>query len=237
VHPDRRWLRLGSVLSLAVSSLLIAAAVWYALYSFDVSAPALPAWEETRSEADNLRSFFAYERSHAWQEVGYTLLAAIAFLLLAPLGPILREILGPDEPEAALGSSLFVVAAALLVSAQLLQIGTISSVLEESERSSSDPLALDVAWETGFEVSNWLENGGYASLAVAIAAWALAARRGRTMTRAWFVLSGVLAIALLVVVTGQAFEVWDVYDVALSVSGAVLAPAWFLLLARAWSTR
>jgi hypothetical protein len=44
-------------------------------------------------------------------------------------------------------------------------------------------------------------------------------------------ISSALAVSLFVVVICHALEIWAIYDIALSLSGAVLAPVWFLMTA------
>lgn len=85
------WVRAARTLSFMTAALLVLAAVWYALYIFGATTPAFPPSDSSLPRAENLRTFFVYQRSVAWQECGFTRLAALAFLLVAPIGMVLRE--------------------------------------------------------------------------------------------------------------------------------------------------
>ena len=226
------WVRAVRPLSFMTAALLALAALWYALYIFGVTTPAFPASDSSLTRAENLRTFFIYQHSVVWQEYGFTLLAALAFLLVAPIAMVLREILGHQIPTATIASAFFIAAACLLVAGQVVQIGTQRAFLSSSGNELNDTETLILIWDTGLFISNWLENGGYFSPALGILGWAVVGREIRPVPRAWITLSGILSAALLIVVVCQALEVWVIYDVALALSGAVLAPAWFLLTAQ-----
>ena len=226
------WIRTARVLSFGTAALLLFAAIWFGLYAFGLTAPAGPSYDPSLPRAEYLKAFFTYKQSVAWQEIGFTLVAALAFLLIAPIGAVLQEVLGRRTSEGAMAGALFSAAACLLVAGQLVQVGTQWAILSASKRGFGDPEALGLVWDTGLVVSNWLENGGYFSLALAVVGWAVIGKRVQPLPRAWIVLSWILSVALLIVVVSQALEIWAIYDVILPISGAVLAPAWFLLTAR-----
>lgn len=225
------YLRAVRYLCITTAAFLLLAAVWFALYIF-VIAPAGPAYDGGISRAENLRQFFLFQQSVSVHELGFTLAAAIAFLLLAPLGAILRKIFNQVAPMSTLAGAFLGLASSLLVTGQLVQVGTQHAILSASSDGAYDPETLGLMWDTGLMVSNWLENGGYFSLAVGMIGWAIVGRHIAPVHRGWVMLSGVLATTLFIVVVCQALELWAIYDVALSLSGAVLAPAWFLLTAR-----
>jgi hypothetical protein len=228
------WIRMARVLSFTAAGLLVLAAVWFGLYAFGLTRPPEPAYDPSLPRAEYLRAFFAYKGSVAWQEFGFTLLAALAFLLLAPLGAVLGELLGrrTPDPEGAMASAFFIAAACLLVAGQLVQVGTQWAILSASRREFGDLEALALVWDTGLVVSNWLENGGYFSLALGVLGWGMLGRRLEPRPRAWITLSSLLSVVLLIVVVSQALEIWAIYDIALPVSGAILAPAWLFLTGR-----
>ncbi len=167
------------------------------------------------------------------QEIGFTLVAELAFLLIAPIGALLQGIISCHTAEGIIASNLFGIAACLLVAGQLVQIGTQWAVLSFSKREFSKVETLGFIWDTGLVVSNWLENGRYFSLALGVIGWAMVGRGLEPQPRVWIFLSGFLSIALLIIViVAQALEIWTIYDIALPLSGAVLAPTWLLLTAR-----
>jgi hypothetical protein len=212
--------------------LLVLAAIWFALYAFGLTAPPEPSFDPSLPRSEYLQAFFTYKQIAGWQEIGFTLVAAVAFLLIAPIGAVLREVLGRDTPEAAVAGTLFIVAACLLVAGQMVQVGTQWAVLNESKHDFSDITALAAVWDTGLIISNWLENGGYFSLAFAVIGWATVGLHIKPLPRGWVMLSLLLSAALLIVVISQGLEIWSVYDLVLPLSGAILAPLWFLLTAR-----
>lgn len=113
-------------------------------------------------------------QSVAEHELGFTVVAALAFLLIAPLGAILRKAFNSDSAWTLLAAVFFEVDSCLLVAGQLVQIGTQRAILPVNMVEIQDPAMLGLIWDMGLMISNWLENGGYFSLALGMIGWAVA---------------------------------------------------------------
>lgn len=181
-------IRAARYFCIVTAALLLLAAVWYALYSFNIIAPIGPSYDETISRSENIQQFFIYQQSVTVHELGFMIVAALAFLLVAPLGMIFGEIFKLHKPLSTTAGAFFVVASCLLVTGQLIQTGTQRAILPLSREGDYDPIMFDTIWDTGRMISNWLENGGYFSLALGMVCWAVVGRRLQPVPRGWVLL-------------------------------------------------
>jgi hypothetical protein len=217
---------------LAVS--FFAGTILFFLLEYDVTAP--PAKDPPGNDfvADTV-AFFQSEQDRWPQELTANLLFGLGFLLLLPVGLMLRRALGPQDLRSAIGSSAFAVAGVVGVAGQLIYRGR--------QGGGHRPPALPVRVRPGADHQPESRPGhGRGLVAVAPDRITAAGRDGvhllgrlalerGTLGRGWAYLSLAAAAVTLVGFLAALFQLDLLFELVVALGAGVLFPVWAITLA------
>jgi hypothetical protein len=122
MNSDAAWRSWGRGMAWLVAGTFLVASVMLLLLSFNITAPE-PTDPGTDNIVDNVFAFFENESLRWPQDLAIQLLFAVGFAGVAALGPILRHLIGRDDPGPTMLATALLAAGLLGVVAQLVYIG------------------------------------------------------------------------------------------------------------------
>jgi hypothetical protein len=188
----------------------------------------------TEDFVDRTLTFYAFATSQ-WP-IEFTSFAAFAigFAALAMLGPVLGRLAFEDDARRGLVAVAFLGLGGLGLAAQLMPIGALPFLtfpeLCECGLREHEVMAREIVNGTIFNVQNWLTIG--ALLLAAPGVWlagSLAAEAG--MPTAWRWLSGLIALASIVLAVLAVLQAFPFDQYLVGLTGGILVPIWAIWLA------
>ena len=221
-REDRRRRSAYASAAVTAAAMILATAV-YVLIQTHVIVDSPPPIPTDAERAGQLRIFFGYfVATSGWNQCALVLSAvgfAALFVLLGQCRPMPSDV---ATDVVRLGSALY-------LSAQLLQAGAYGSLHDAAMRPGADLEATLVGLHAVDAVDDAFEIGSYVLLGLGVVG--LARRRPRALPRLWAPLCGTLAFAFLALAGLSFAKAWTAADVVLVLGGAMLLPAWALVLA------
>ena len=176
-----------------------------ALMSLNITAPA-PQFAADASLPDRIFANFKAIQAAWLQDAGSSVLFAVGFLSIAALGPILRAILGPDDPRAARMAVLFVVAGTVGILSQVIYIGgkEVASVPYycDCEFGPAQLISRGAILDVLVGIQDWL-------LSTAIVVLSLGFLSTAELARDWKWTNTFVAVTRLLAIAGFATVAWN----------------------------
>ena len=226
-HRLGRWAAWGNAACFVIASIM------YLLYSYEITRTAADV--DGQPVAQRLAQFFTAERAGFGQEMVFSLLFGLGFLLLAVLGLVLWRRFGRASPAGALGGAALVAGGLIGLVGQLAFVGTKEAILDQSaciECRAADAhlVALSSSLDTIQGATRWIGLGFF--LLAGIGVFLLSRANSAT---AWFpqsvtTLGYVVAALYIAGVIAAMFDLDTLFDILVGVGGAIAAPAWALLI-------
>ncbi|MDQ4144614.1 MAG: hypothetical protein M3198_12895 [Actinomycetota bacterium] len=182
-----------------------------------------------------LTTFFASEQARWPQELTYTLLFAVGFLTLIPIGLVLRDHLGRELATSQMVAASLLAAGVIGVVDQLAFIGGKDAILEASRcvdcQQTPVLASLNSSLTTLDGITRWVSLGFFllAGSGILFASWA--AFDQPAFSRGWIRLGMVLGLVYLGGVAAVNLDIEPLFQVVIGVGAGVLAPIWSAWLA------
>lgn len=206
--------------------------------------PTLPGAATAGPEArlEYLRELFAYRRAVLPQPLAAQALLLAGFVGLGLLGRPLRRLLGASGPVGELVVAAFGAGGLLGALGALLSIGHNSAEAALGARLvrlgapdlATGLQSLDLTHQVLGGVTAALSGGSLAAVAAGALLAAVLARRAGAVPRSWVHLSLALAVTWALGAVGQVAAPAPTAAALLVLGGVVIAPAWAVVLARAF---
>jgi hypothetical protein len=233
---DPSWQKVGKWAAWVNAVCYIGGAALFLLVDLEVTWTAA-SYVENQPVLDRLTEFFAAERD-AWPQVlTYTVLFAVGFLALIPIGFTLREYLGRELATSQMVAASFLAAGVIGAVGQLAFAGGRSTILEASQE------CLDCEGLEGLLVSlnsslvmldgiaEWVGLGFFLLVGSGILFASFAAFDQPAFSRTWIQLGMVVGLLYIIGIVADLIDADAVFQVVVGLGGGILAPAWAIWLA------
>jgi hypothetical protein len=215
------------------------ATVMFFLLEYDVTASP-PRNPPGRDFVADTVAFFQNEQERWPQDLTANLLFGLGFLLLVPIGLILRQRFGRDDLRATIGSSAFAVAGVIGVAAQLIFVGASEVAIDpqycQCEYAPEQIISQNRALAMAEGSQRWLLIGFLLLASVGFFLLGRAALDRGILGRGWGYLSLAAAALTLVGFLAAFFQAEQVFELAVAAGAGVVLPVWALILAQRWET-
>jgi hypothetical protein len=212
-----------------------AATVIIFLLEYDVTASP-PRNPPGRDFVADSVAFFQNERDRWPQELTANLLFALGFLLLVPVGLLLRRAFGRDDLRSTIGSSAFAVAGVIGLAAQLIYVGAQEVAIDprycQCEYAPEQIISQNRALAMAEGSQRWLLIGFLLLAAVGFYLMGRLALDRGVLGRGWGYLSLAGAAVTLVGFVAALFQLDPVFELFLAIGAGVLLPVWAVVLGR-----
>jgi len=176
-----------------------------ALMNLNITTPA-PQVADGASLPDRIFANFTAAQAAWLQDMGSSVLFAVGFLAIAALGPILRTLLGPDDPRAARLGVLFVVAGTIGILSQVIYVGgkEIATVPYycDCEFGPAQLISRAAILDVVVGIQDWLLSTSIVVLSLGLLATA-------ELARAWKWANFFVVVTRLLAIAGFATVAWD----------------------------
>lgn len=236
---DPSWYRIGKWAAWVNAVCYLAAATLFLLVDLQVT------WTPAEFAADEallarLVGFFEAERD-AWPQVlTYTLLFAIGFLALIPIGLALRDYLGRALATSQMIAASFLAAGVIGAMGQLTFAGGKDVILEASSEASSCAgcpsieailISLNSSLTTLEGIAEWVGLGFFLLAGSGILIASFAAFDQPAFSRRWIQLGMIVGLLYFVGIGADLLDLNAVFQVVVGLGGGILAPAWAIWFA------
>jgi hypothetical protein len=181
-------------------------------------------------------AFFQNEQDRWPQELTANLLFGLGFLLLVPVGLILRRAFGREDLRSTIGSSAFAVAGVIGLAAQLIYVGAKEVAIDprycQCEYAPEQIISQNRALAMAEGSQRWLLIGFLLALAVGFYLMGRLALDRGVLGRGWGYLSLAGAAVSLVGFVAALLQADPVFELFLAAGGGVVLPIWAVVLGR-----
>jgi hypothetical protein len=232
---DPSWTRIGKIAGWTNGLCYIAAAVIFLLVELEITwTPADTAGDE--SLITKFVAFFAAERDKWPQELTYSILFAVGFLALVPIGLALRDFLGRQLATSQMVAASFLAAGAIGAVAQLAFIGGKEAILDASqcpgcEDHASTLVSLNSSLTSLDGIVEWVGLGFFLLAGTGILFASVAAFEQPAFARNWIRLGLIVGALYLAGIIASVADLETLFEGIVGIRGGILAPAWAIWFA------
>ena len=232
---DPSWYRIGKWAAWTNALCYVAAATLFLLVDLEVT------WTSAEFGANEpllsrFTKFFAAERD-AWPQVlSYTLLFALGFLALIPIGLALRDYLGRELATSQMVAASFLAAGVIGTVGQLAFAGGKDMILEASQclecrDNEAILISLNSSLSTLDGIAEWVGLGFFLLAGSGILIASFAAFDQPAFSRRWIQLGMVVGLLYLLGIVADLLDMDAMFQVVVGLGGGILAPVWAVWLA------
>ena len=232
---DPSWYRIGKWSAWVNAVCYIGAATLFLLVDLQVTWTAAEFAPEEGLLA-RLITFFEAERD-AWPQVlTYTLLFAVGFISLIPIGLALRDYLGRQLATSQMVAASFLAAGVIGAMGQLTFAGGKEMILEASNcveclDNEAILISLNSSLTTLEGIAEWVGLGFFLLVGSGILIASFAAFDQPAFSRRWIQLGMIVGLLYFVGIMVALFDMDALFQVVVGLGGGILAPAWAIWLA------
>ena len=232
---DPAWYRIGKYAAWVNAISFFAATVLYLLVDFEITWQSVDLPED-RSLLEQLGLLFASEEDRWAQELIYSLLFAIGFLALIPIGLALRDLLGRNLAISQMVAATFLAAGIIGSIDQLALIGGKDAILDATNCAACDEneailISLHYSLTSLEGIVRWVGIGFFLLAGSGILFASFAAFEQPAFSRNWIRIGMAVGLLYLGGVVAGAYDLDTPFRVIVGVGGGVLAPIWAAWLA------
>ena len=227
---DPLWYRIGKIAAWVNAACFLGAAVLYLLVDLEIT------WDRAEFSTeqpllDRMVTFFATEQDRWPQQLVYTLLFAIGFLALIPIGLALRDLLGRNLATSQMVAASFLAAGVIGSVNQLAFIGGKEAILDATlcaECQESEPIliSLNSSLTTLDGIFRWVGLGFFLLAGSGILFSSFAAFDQPAFSRGWIRLGMAVGLLYLAGVVAAAYDLDTTFQIIVGIGGGILAPVW-----------
>lgn len=232
---DPTWYRIGRYAAWINAGCFLGAAVLYLLVDLEVT------WERAEFTTEQpllerMVTFFATEEDRWAQQLVYSLLFAIGFLALIPIGLALRDLLGRNLAISQMIAASFLAAGVIGCVDQLAFIGGKDAILEasrcaECQESAPILISLNSSLTTLDGIFRWVGLGFFLLAGSGTLFASFAAFDQPAFARGWIRIGMAVGLLYLGGVVAGAYDLDTAFQIIVGVGGGILAPIWAAWLA------
>jgi hypothetical protein len=232
---DPAWYRIGKIAAWTNAVCFFAAAVLYLLVELQVTWTSADFTTEDPI-IERMTAFFAAERDRWPQELIYTLLFAIGFVALIPVGLALRDRLGRQLATSQMVAASLLAAGILGAVDQLAFIGGKEAILEasrcfECQESAPILISLNSSLTTLDGIVRWVGLGFFLLAGSGILFASFAAFDQPGFSRVWIQIGMIVGMLYLAGIVVGALDLTALFRIIVGLGGGILAPIWAVWLA------
>ena len=232
---DPAWYSVGKAAAWVNAVCYLVAAALFLLVDLEITWERADLSDAEQPLIEKLITFFATEQDRWPQEVVYTVLFAIGFLALIPIGLALRDLLGRELAISQMIAASFLAAAVIGCVDQLAFIGGKDAILEASRCVDCQEhvpilISLNSSLTTLDGIFRWVGGGFFLLAGSGVLFASFAALDQPAFSRGWIRLGmvvGLLYLAgIITSVIADAFDVDAPFQIIVGLGGGLLAPIW-----------
>ena len=232
---DPAWYRIGKYAAWVNAACFFAATVLYLLVDFEIT------WEradlpEDRSLLEQLGIFFDTEQDRWPQEFIYSLMFAVGFLTLIPIGLALRDLLGRNLATSQMIAGSFLAAGIIGCVDQLALIGGKDAILDATNcpacgENEAILISLNYSLTTLEGITRWVGIGFFLLAGSGILFASFAAFDQPAFSRNWIRIGMIVGLLYLGGVIAAAYDLDTPFRIIVGIGGGILSPIWAAWLA------
>lgn len=232
---DPSWYRIGKWSAWVNAVCYIGAATLYLLVDLEITWTSAQ-FNDGEPLFARLAKFFAAEQE-AWPQVlTYTLLFAVGFLALIPIGLALRDYLGRELATSQMVAATFLAAGVIGAVGQLTFAGGKDMILEASTcpgcaSNEAIFISLNASLTTLEGIAEWVGLGFFLLAGSGILIASFAAFDQPAFSRRWIQLGMIVGLLYGVGIVADLLDMDALFQVVVGLGGGILAPAWAIWLA------
>lgn len=233
---DPAWRKIGRIAAWVNAVCYFAAAVLFLLVDLEIT------WSRAEfpselSVIERLTRFFATEQDRWPQEIIYTLLFALGFLALIPIGLALRDVLGRNLATSQMVAASFLAGGVIGTINQLAFVGGKEEILDLSGRCIDCPeraqvlISLNSSLTMLDGVTRWVGLGFFLLAGFGILFSSFAAFDRPQFSQGWIRLGMTVGLLYFAGVVAAGLDLDVIFEIIVGIGGGVLAPIWAAWLA------
>ena len=232
---DPSWARIGKLAGWTNGVCYIAAAVLFLLVDLEITWTP-PEFTADQSILVKFTEFFASERDRWPQEFAYTILFAVGFLALVPIGLALRDFLGRQLATSQMVAASFLAGGAIGAVNQLAFIGGKDAILDASRcPGCQDTPVILISLQTSLTsldgIVEWVGLGFFLLVGTGMLFASFAALDQPAFSRNWIRLGMIVGFLYLAGIVAAVLDMDTLFQGVVGFGGGLLAPAWAIWFA------
>ena len=232
---DPTWYRIGRIAAWVNAACFLGAAVLYLLVDLELT------WDRADYSTEQpllerMVTFFATEQDRWPQQLLYSLLFAVGFIALIPMGLALRDLLGRNLATSQMIAASFLAAGVIGCVDQLAFIGGKEAILEatqcaECRESAPILISLNSSLTMLDGIFRWVGLGFFLLAASGILFASFAAFDQPAFSRGWIRIGMVVGLLYLAGIVAGAYDMDTAFQIIVGIGGGIFAPIWAAWLA------
>ena len=228
---DPAWYSIGRAAAWVNAICYLVAAVLFLLVDLEITWDRADLSDTEQPLIERLLTFFATEQDRWPQELVYTVLFAVGFLALIPIGLALRDFLGRELAISQMVAASFLAAGVIGCVDQLAFIGGKEAILEASrcvdcQESVPILISLNSSLTTLDGIFRWVGLGFFLLAGSGVLFASFAAFDQPAFARGWIRLGMVVGLLYLAGIVTGALDADTPFRIIVGLGGGILAPIW-----------